>query len=93
MVEPDGVGAVFTRYSHAPLVASTKRPQLDADGPERVAMERLAHVSQAIAKQCGHLLRIDVVRTTKNEVPHKPITSFQVVPLGLPNPIQRAPVQ
>lgn len=67
---------------HRPLVASTKRPQLDADGPQRAAlmiwqaMERLAHVSQAIAKQCGHLLRIEVARTTKNEVPNKPLLAY-----------------
>jgi hypothetical protein len=65
-----------------PLFESTQRPEEDAEGPERAAlaiweaMERLASVSQEIAKACGHLLRIDVVRTTKDESPHKPLLAY-----------------
>lgn len=39
-------------------------------------MERLASVSQEIAKACGHLLHIDMVRTTKDESPHKPLLAY-----------------
>jgi hypothetical protein len=40
------------------------------------AMGRLATVSQDIAKACGHLLRIDVARTMKDESPHKPLLAY-----------------
>ncbi|KAJ5762605.1 hypothetical protein N7533_001286 [Penicillium manginii] len=65
-----------------PLFESTQRPEEDAEGPERIAlviweaMERLASVSQEIAKACGHLVRIDVVRTMKDESPHKPLLAY-----------------
>jgi hypothetical protein len=65
-----------------PLYESTQRPKEDAQGTERAALaiweviERLPHVSQEIAKCCGHLLRIEVVRTTKEESPHKPLLAY-----------------
>ncbi|CAG8359639.1 unnamed protein product, partial [Penicillium salamii] len=40
------------------------------------AMERLASVSQEIAKACGHLLRIEIVRTMKDESPHEPLLAY-----------------
>jgi hypothetical protein len=64
------------------LFESTQRPADDAEGPERAmltiweAMGRLATVSQEIAKACGHLLRIDVARTMKDESPHKPLLAY-----------------
>ena len=64
------------------LFESTQRPADDAEGPERAiltiweAMGRLATVSQDIAKACGHLLRIDVARTMKDESPHKPLLAY-----------------
>lgn len=65
-----------------PLYDSTQRPAEDATGPEQAAlaiweaMERLAYVSQEIAKVCGHLLRIDIVRTMKDESPQKPLFAY-----------------
>jgi hypothetical protein len=65
-----------------PLIESTRRPEGNVEGPERTALviwqaiERLAHVSQEIAKVYGHLLRIEVVRTTKDESPHKPLLAY-----------------
>jgi hypothetical protein len=65
-----------------PLIESTRCPKENVEGPERAilviwqAIERLAYVSQEIAKVCGHLLRIEVVRTTKDESPHKPLLAY-----------------
>jgi hypothetical protein len=39
-------------------------------------MERLASVSQEIAKACRHLVRIDVVRTIKDKSPYKPLLVY-----------------
>ncbi|KAJ6117766.1 hypothetical protein N7512_007491 [Penicillium capsulatum] len=58
------------------------RPEDDAEGPERAAfviweaMARLAKVSQDVAKSCGHLLRIDIARTIKDESPHSPLLAY-----------------
>lgn len=65
-----------------PLVQSIARPEDDAEGPERAAlaiweaMVRLAKVSQDVAKSCGHLLRIDIARTMKDESPHSPLLAY-----------------
>lgn len=65
-----------------PLVQSMARPEDDAEGPEQAilviweAMARLAKVSQDIAKSCGHLLRIDIARTMKDESPHSPLLAY-----------------
>lgn len=65
-----------------PLIASTQRPDSSIEGSERTvwviwhAIERLAYVSQEIAKRCGYLVRIEVVRTVKNESPHYPLLVY-----------------
>ncbi|KAJ5162549.1 hypothetical protein N7492_007941 [Penicillium capsulatum] len=65
-----------------PLGQSIARPKDDAEGPERAAlaiweaMARLAKVSQDVAKSCGHLLRIDIARTMKDESPHSPLLAY-----------------
>lgn len=75
------------------LFESTQRPADDAEGPERAilsiweAMERLATVSQEITKACGHLLRIDVARTMKDESPHKPLLAY-LDPAGIKKHVQ-----
>lgn len=64
------------------LLESMERPQDDADGPERAALaiweaiNRLAAASQEVAKACGHLLRIDITRTMKDESPHSPLLAY-----------------
>jgi hypothetical protein len=64
------------------LFDSTARPQDHAEGPERAAfviwqaIHRLATASQEVAKACGHLLRIDIARTTKHESPHSPLLAY-----------------
>jgi hypothetical protein len=40
------------------------------------AIGRLATVSQDIAKACGHLLRINVARTMKDESPYKLLLAY-----------------
>ncbi|RJE17274.1 hypothetical protein PHISCL_10389, partial [Aspergillus sclerotialis] len=64
------------------LLDSTARPQDGIEGTEGAAwviwqaVHRLASVSQNVAQACGHLLRIDVNRTTKHESPHSPLLAY-----------------
>ncbi|KAJ5162545.1 hypothetical protein N7492_007937 [Penicillium capsulatum] len=76
------MGPILTGHPREPLVQSMARPEDDAEGPERAAfviweaMARLAKVSQDVAKSCGHLLRIDIARTIKDESPHSPLLAY-----------------
>lgn len=39
-------------------------------------MDRMARTSQQIAKRCGHLIRVEVVRTETNQAPRQPLQAY-----------------
>lgn len=65
-----------------PLIDSMARPAETAEGDARAmlviweAMHRLASVGQQISTHCGHSIRIDIVRDTKDHSPHKPFQAY-----------------
>lgn len=65
-----------------PVVESMDRPADDAVGDDGTAlaiwcaMDRLAQVSQRIAKASGHILRIEIARTKQAESPHDPLMAY-----------------
>ena len=40
------------------------------------AMDSMARTSQQIAKRCGHLIRVEVVRTETNQAPQQPLQTY-----------------
>jgi len=64
------------------LLASIETPDETREGPEGAvraiweAMASVARISQRITKQTGHLIRIEAVRTEKDQSPHQPLQAY-----------------
>lgn len=54
-------------------------PEFDAMDPLskiHQAMDSMARTAQQIAKHCGHLIRVEVVRTELDQAPHTPLQAY-----------------
>ncbi|KAJ5738986.1 hypothetical protein N7533_011770 [Penicillium manginii] len=70
----------YLKDQHPEILSSlTETPEPDASDPLwkiHQAMVSMARTAQLIAKHCGHLIRVEIVRTEIDQSPHTPLQAY-----------------
>lgn len=68
---------------HEPLVRCVQRPdEADTTDDDRAAaaiwdaMEAVARMSQRVSSRAGHMIRVEAVRTERDQTPHTPLQAY-----------------
>lgn len=58
------------------LVEPPEEDPLDPLWAVHQAMSNMARTAQQVAKRCGHLIRVEVIRTEMDKAPHTPLQAY-----------------